>query len=217
MKFIPSTSCRIYLPSYPSIQKFTATPRLFQLCAFQLQRKNPNRYWFCSHEKYIFCIRIRFEPPFCIPLHLVISSSPFLHLSCTLLTAGDRYIFLPYIYRYFFLQIDVMLHLSGSIRMSVYAGNINTSACLSLSIQFYTALFLFFFSPPLSVSWYTSCPASPLWHSKVYFPTVGLPIFPYSFLILLLFVLVSLTGSKLPKISRNEIAFPHMGLKEYIL
>lgn len=68
--------------------------------------------------------------------------------------------------------------------------------------------------PPYTLAHYDL--VFPLWHSEVYFPTIALPIFPYYILILLLFVFFSLTWLKLHKIIRTEIAFPHMGMKEYI-
>lgn len=49
---------------------------------------------------------------------------------------------------------------------------------------------------------------------ECFFFTAALPKFPYSFLIILLFVFSSLHLHKLPKTIRAEIAFPHMGLRE---
>lgn len=145
---------------------------------------------------------------------------PFLHPSSALLTAGEGYIFLPYICRDFCLLIDLPLRLSGSIRTSVYSGNINTSAPLSLSIPL-----SFFLKLTLHLLRRSSFPGYtprhhdlvfPLWHSEVYFSTIAMPTFPYFFLILLLFVFSSLTLCKLPKTVRAEIAFSHMGLKKNI-
>lgn len=144
---------------------------------------------------------------------------PFLYLSSTH-TAGDRYIFLTYICWDFCLLIDLPPWLSGSIRMSVYAGNINSSTCLSLSILL---LHHALNSSSVNLPSFSHCTplchdlVFPRWHSVVYFPTMTVPIFPLFFLILLLFVFFCLTWIQLHKIIRTEIAFPHTGLKEYSL
>lgn len=182
-------------------------------------RRLQNHYWFHSHEKYILCIRIQSWPSFCVPNSSGDLLMLFLHPSSALYMACERCIFLPYVCQDFCPLIDLPLRLCRSIRMSVYAGNINTCAPLSLSIplSFFTLTRTFSQLPSLPgyIPHHHDLPFS-LWYSNVYFSITARPRFPYFFLILLLFVFSSLDRRKLPKTITAEIAFPHMGLKENI-
>lgn len=103
--------------------------------------------------------------------------------------------------------------------MSVYTGNIDTSAPPSLAISLF---FLHCDLTPPPLGCFPSLHPShrnlvfPLCHSDVYSSKTSLLRFAYFFLILLVFVFYPLSRLKLPKTVKTEIAFPHMGLKQYI-